>query len=106
SSRKLLQVVNGRSVRDRVLQQATMSAFRQALLPGQFPAVALFVEIDPSLIDVNVHPTKAELRFLNSREIFRSVESLIEASLVKHGAPSYATSQASQNWAQPAQHWN
>ena len=92
SSRRMLQVVNGRSVRDRLLQQATMSAFRQALLPGQFPAVALFVDIDPALIDVNVHPTKTELRFINSREIFRSIESLVEASLIKHGAPSYAVS--------------
>lgn len=89
SSKKLLQVVNGRSVRDKLLQQATMSGFRQSLLPGQFPAVALFVEIDPGLIDVNVHPTKTEIRFLNSGEIFRAVNSLIDASLVKHGAPNY-----------------
>jgi DNA mismatch repair protein MutL len=68
-----------------------MAAFRQSLLPGQFPAVAVFVEIDPALIDVNVHPTKAEVRFLNSRDIFRSIEGLIEASLVKHGAPTYAS---------------
>jgi DNA mismatch repair protein MutL len=90
SSRKLLQVINGRSVRDRLIQQATMSAFRQSLLPGQFPAVAVFIQIDPSLLDVNVHPTKTEVRFLNSRDIFRSISSLIEASLVKHGAPTYA----------------
>jgi DNA mismatch repair protein MutL len=91
SSRKLLQVINGRSVRDRMIQHATMTAFRQSLLPGQFPAVAVFIEIDPSLIDVNVHPTKTEVRFLNSRDIFRSIESLIEASLVKHGAPTYSS---------------
>lgn len=95
STRKLLQVVNGRSVRDKLLQQAIMSAFRQSLLPGQFPAAALFIEIDPAALDVNVHPTKAEVRFLNSREIFRAVESLVEASVVKHGAPTYATSTSS-----------
>jgi DNA mismatch repair protein MutL len=104
SSRKLLQVINGRSVRDRLLQQATMAGFRQSLLPGQFPAVALFIEIDPALIDVNVHPTKTEVRFLNSRDIFRTVDSLIEASLVKHGAPTYAsaTPSSSQPWGGPS----
>lgn len=101
SSRKLLQVVNGRSVRDRLLQQATMAAFRQSLLPGQFPAVAVFIEIDPALIDVNVHPTKTEVRFLNSRDIFRAVDSLIEASLVKHGAPTFAApSDPATSWTQ------
>jgi DNA mismatch repair protein MutL len=91
SSKKLLQVINGRSVRDKLLQQAIMSPFRQALLPGQFPAVAVFLDIQPELLDVNVHPTKTEVRFLNSRSIFHAVQNLIEASLVKHGAPAYAS---------------
>jgi DNA mismatch repair protein MutL len=91
SSKKLLQVINGRSVRDKLLQQAIMSPFRQALLPGQFPAVAVFLDIQPELLDVNVHPTKTEVRFLNSRAIFHAVQNLIEASLVKHGAPAYAS---------------
>jgi DNA mismatch repair protein MutL len=91
SSKKLLQVINGRSVRDKLLQQAIMSPFRQALLPGQFPAVAIFLDIQPELLDVNVHPTKTEVRFLNSRSIFHAVQNLIEASLVKHGAPAYAS---------------
>ena len=89
-TRRVVQVVNGRAVRDRMLQQAILSPFRQALLPGQFPAVALFVEIDPSEIDVNVHPTKSEIRFLSSRDIFRSVERLVESLIEKHGAPTYA----------------
>ena len=91
SSKKLLQVINGRSVRDKLLQQAIMSPFRQALLPGQFPAVAVFLDINPELLDVNVHPTKTEVRFLNSRSIFHAVQNLIEASLIKHGAPAYAS---------------
>jgi DNA mismatch repair protein MutL len=88
--RKLVQVVNGRAVRDRLLQQALLGPFRQALLPGQFPAVALFAELDPATIDVNVHPTKTELRFLESGKVFRAVQSLIEELIGRHGAPAYA----------------
>jgi DNA mismatch repair protein MutL len=86
-SRNMLQVVNGRAVRDRVLQQALLSAFKQVLLPGQFPSLALFVEISPAHLDVNVHPTKTEVRFLQSSEVFRSVQSLAQDLLGTHGAP-------------------
>lgn len=87
-SRKLIQVVNSRATRDRLLQQALLSPFKQALLPGQFPAAALFVQINPAAIDVNVHPTKTEIRFLDSRKIFQSVETLIQSLLNREGAPA------------------
>ena len=93
-SRRVLQMVNGRAVRDRLLQQALLSPFRQALLPGQFPAVALFVDIDPAEIDVNVHPTKTELRFLDSRKVFRTVQSVVESLILKSGAPAFVASEA------------
>jgi DNA mismatch repair protein MutL len=88
--RKIVQVVNGRAVRDRMLQQALMAPFRQVLLPGQFPAVALYVDIDPALIDVNVHPTKTEIRFLESRKIFHAVDELIDSLIAREGAPAFA----------------
>lgn len=91
-TRRLIQVVNGRAVRDRVLQQALLMPFRQALLPGQFPAVALFIEIDPAEIDVNVHPTKTEVRFLDSRSVFKAVEEVIDGMISRNGAPTYARS--------------
>ena len=90
-ARKLVQVVNGRAVRDRLLQQGILGPFRQALLPGQFPAVALFIDIDPAAIDVNVHPTKTEVRFLESRKIFLAVEKVIDSLIARNGAPSYPT---------------
>ncbi len=89
-TRRIVQVVNGRAVRDRLLQQAILTAFRQALLPGQFPAIALFLEIDPGQLDVNVHPTKTEIRFLNSRQVFHCVESLIGMMIHRSGAPALA----------------
>jgi DNA mismatch repair protein MutL len=90
-AKRLVQVINGRAVRDRMLQQAVMTAFRQALLPGQFPAVALYIEIDPAEIDVNVHPTKTEIRFLDSRSVFRAVGSVIETLIARNGATAFAS---------------
>ncbi len=89
-TRKLIQIVNRRAVRDKMLQQAILSPFGQALLPGQFPAVALFVEADPAVLDVNVHPTKTELRFLESGKVFRAVQDLIERMIARTGVTGYA----------------
>lgn len=89
-TRKLAQVVNGRSLRDRLLQQALLTPFRQALLPGQFPALALYITVPTGDIDVNVHPTKTEIRFLDSRKVFRAVQSLVESLIARAGAPAYA----------------
>ncbi|MGZ3699864.1 MAG: DNA mismatch repair endonuclease MutL, partial [Bdellovibrionota bacterium] len=100
-TRRLVQVVNGRAVRDRMLQQALLAPFRQALLPGQFPAVALFIEISPAAIDVNVHPTKTELRFLDSRKVFHEVERLVDSLIAKHGAAGYTPSAQPGPQAQP-----
>ncbi len=88
--RKVVQVVNGRAVRDRLLNQAILMPFRQALLPGQFPALAIYLNIPPALIDVNVHPTKTELRFLNGSQIFRMIERLGDEMIKKHGVTGFA----------------
>ncbi len=87
-ARRLVQVVNGRALKDRLLQAAVIQSFKQALLPGQFPAVAVYLEIPPQVIDVNVHPTKTEVRFLDSSKIFRAVEKLCSQLIEKQGAPA------------------
>lgn len=93
-TKKMIQIVNGRILKDRLLQQALLNPFRQSLLPGQFPALVLHLEIDPKEIDVNIHPTKTEVRFLNSGQIFKHVQSLVEKAVYHSGAPSYVPSQS------------
>jgi DNA mismatch repair protein MutL len=88
-SRSLIQLVNGRVLRDRVLQQAMMQPFRQSLLPGKFPALVAYVELDPREMDVNVHPTKSEIRFLDSRKIFTAFDEALGMLIRTHGAVAY-----------------
>src|SRR5262249_44964805 len=54
---------NGRCVRDRVVSQALQAAYRGLLLNGKHPVAFLFLELPPDGVDVNVHPTKSEVRF-------------------------------------------
>ena len=94
-NRKLIQVVNSRAIRDKMLQQAMLSPFRQSLLPGQFPALALIMEINPAAIDVNVHPTKAEIRFLDGKKIYQTLDGMVRTLLLKKGAPAITPPQFS-----------
>jgi len=85
NSRKIFQIVNQRSVKDKLLHQAIMRAFKQSLLPGQSPAVVLYVTLPPHALDINVHPMKTELRFLSSSEIFHAVTKTFEHLAVSNG---------------------
>jgi len=75
--------VNGRLVADRSIAHAIKEAYRGLIEPTRTPTIVLFLVMDPELVDVNVHPTKAEVRFRNQSAVHRRVLSAIRAVLAK-----------------------
>jgi DNA mismatch repair protein MutL len=92
STRNMFFYINGRYVRDVLLSQAVMSAYRNLLEPRKYPACALFIELPPETIDVNVHPAKLEVRFRRPQD----VRELIRRSLSVALAGVRPASQAAQ----------
>lgn len=76
--------VNRRMVRDRMLSHAIRHAYQDLIPPQAYPVVVLFVETDPRAIDVNVHPTKTEIRFRHSQEVHSTVSRAINQALLRH----------------------
>jgi DNA mismatch repair protein MutL len=76
--------VNGRFMRHPYFNKAIMQAYQQLLPPDTFPSYFLFLEIDPGNIDINVHPTKTEIKFENERDIWQIIHAAVRESLGKH----------------------
>ncbi len=87
SARRMSIFINGRWVHDRVLFRAVMEAYRTYLMRGRYPAAVLFLEVDPRGVDVNVHPTKREVRFSDAAAVERFVIEAIREALRERSSP-------------------
>lgn len=74
--------LNGRSIRDRSLQHALSEAYRGLLMTGRFPIAFLALEMPPDLVDVNVHPTKLEVRFQDSGQLYSQLLSTLRSKFL------------------------
>jgi DNA mismatch repair protein MutL len=78
--------VNGRAIQDRVLSHALTQAYENTMPPGRYPAVILFLEMDPSEIDVNVHPQKTEVRFRQPSRVHDALRDALRRALAEEDA--------------------
>ena len=81
--------INGRYIKNKTISAAIDEAYKTSLMKNKFAFVVLNIEINPVLVDVNVHPTKMEVRFTNEQDVFRAVyyainNALLSESLVKN----------------------
>jgi DNA mismatch repair protein MutL len=76
--------VNNRFIKDGYLNHAVMIAYEQLLPEDSFPLYVLFIEIDPAKIDINVHPTKTEIKYQDEKAIYAIIRSAVKRSLGKY----------------------
>jgi DNA mismatch repair protein MutL len=82
--REITFFINGRWVQDSALNAALLQAYHTLLMVGRYPLTTLFLEISPEDVDVNVHPTKAEVRFRNQDKIFSFVQRSVRKALLAY----------------------
>jgi len=81
TSRRIYTYVNGRSVRDRVIQHALFQGYTDRLMKGQFPVAALFIDVPFDQVDVNVHPTKNQIRFAQQKSVHDWIRSAVSKAV-------------------------
>ena len=109
--REMIFFVNGRPVQDSSLSAAVMQAYRTMLMVSRFPMVTLFLTLPADEVDVNVHPTKAEVRFRDSKTVFSGIQRSVRRALLAHtpvpglGDPQIRSGGEAESLAVPALVW-
>lgn len=97
--REITFFVNSRPVQDAALHKALSQAYHTMLMKGRYPLAVLFLQLPSSFVDVNVHPTKAEVRFEDRGLVFRAVERAVRRSLMAHTpVPELGVSSTARLW--------
>ena len=87
---RLFFYVNGRNIKDKLLIKAVIEGYGERLMRREYPQGMVFIEIDPELVDVNVHPTKMEVRFHDEEYVYEAVSGCVRnAFLFSDRAPLY-----------------
>ena len=81
NTKALFVYVNGRPIWDRLVNQSIIKAYDTLMPKGKFPLVVLFLKLQPTMVDVNVHPTKREIRFRSPGEVMQFVHTTIRSTL-------------------------
>ncbi len=97
--REITFFVNGRPVQDPTLISAFLKGYHTLLMVGRFPLGILFLEMPPEAVDVNVHPTKAEVRFRQSDHVFLGVQNAVRKALLAYNPVANLSS--SYSWQSP-----
>jgi DNA mismatch repair protein MutL len=84
---RIFVYVNYRSVRDRLVTRAVIEGYGQRLMKGRYPQAAIFIEMPPTSVDINVHPTKQEIRFRDGRRVYQAIVSAIGGVLGERFRP-------------------
>ena len=94
----LTLLVNGRAIRDRSLLRAVAQAYGSVLEPGRYPLGVVYLDIEPGLVDVNVHPQKAEVRFADGRAVGEALFRILADDLAR----AFGMPVATRSWNRPA----
>ncbi len=81
-------LVNNRFIKNAYLHHAVKNAFEELIPKDAFPFYVLFIDIDPQRIDVNVHPTKTEIKFEDEQMVYAILQATVRQALAQHGAPT------------------
>jgi DNA mismatch repair protein MutL len=94
--------VNQRWIQDRSLSHAVAQAYHTLLPVGRHPVAVIQIEVDSAQVDVNVHPTKREVRFRDGRRVFAAVQSTVRAALLEQAPMPVASHPGSRDWPTPS----